>query len=525
MKRWVIYGMVHIDTEVHQIDKQFIEKRKEAIKKYNSTHKEQLDYDLPEGFEKYSEIVENGETRPTLYIPRDTSFGWKRLTAIYSDDFKEIYIGTVKRTLLYYGAKVWVSCPCVFYTVGDKTVTLKAVLISHNRLIPAGTGAFSYNSEPINNLKYDVVNGKCEQKFIVPTYVNPVNNTKYSFNFDVNFKYELTPDFGSGILYVNSVPKGKTRLNVDVSTIIMNQNETQKLVARVYHHVYEDYIKYIEDIPKGGYIEFYVNGKYIGKGNVNEGGFASVNYTAQLHMGVYTITATYVPDTEELQTKYVSTTACGTLYAGNAINKPQITLQSLLCTYLNNDNVNFKIKSDKDLNGTLSLYIDGEKITLKDSDSNKEFPVENTKNVTLSFDTLGSITNKNYRWNYSGYHNLILKYSVDDGLGYPLEYYYYLNYYYIQRQVEIELDGEPDNYTVKNGNANVYVGNNLFYDNDGTPTWYTPANNRPRSTTIGNKVKIKVSDAFNPKDIVNEGYVKLTFVTRTNNNDMEDNIG
>lgn len=544
---WTIYGMVQINHETVELHKDFIERykatynkrfsenydiklsdlnklsREELIKKYGKII-EEYDNSLPKGYDKYSEIVENGETRPVLYIPRNTSYGWKRLTAIYSDDLKEIYLGTIKRTLVYYGAKVWVNCPCIFYTKGDKTITLKADVFSHNRKIPAGQGLFHFNDKQLSLWKVNVSNGEVAETFNIASRISINDTSNYSFFFDPNYDYELAPDNGSGLIYLVSHPEDKTRLTVDVSTIIMNQYETQKLVARVHHYNYTSYIKSPTDIPQGGYVTFYVNGRKIGQGNINTAGFATVPYKGNLPHGTYTITATYTPDTPALQLKYTSTSGCGTVYLGTSALKPTITSQTPLCTYKNNSEMELKFKSDKILNGTVKLYIDGEAVLLNNSELGKEIAVNDTDTIKLVFDTLGQTTNKNYRWNYSGYHNLILKYSVDDGLGYPMEYYYYLDDFYIQIDTSIELQGEVDNTSVTKNGSTIYVGNNLFDESDGIVEWYSPANGRAKNTTIGKKITVKIINSENPDDIIDEGRVRLTFVTRTKENNMEENI-
>ena len=101
---WYIYGLILINTESHEI----------------------IDETGTEGdqYEFYSEIKFYGRTDPILKVPSNkVSYGWQQLTAIYSDDFKQIYASTFKRTLLYYGRKVWINCPTIFHIKNDKTLT------------------------------------------------------------------------------------------------------------------------------------------------------------------------------------------------------------------------------------------------------------------------------------------------------------------------------------------------------------------------------------------------------------------
>lgn len=537
---WTVYGLIQINTETHIIEGEDIKNADKIIDKntnqiigisFNSTVIPFDEVTKPVkdsngniiGIEtKFSEIVVDGETRPILKIPSDQIYGWKRLTAIYSDDFKQIYLGTIRRTLVYYGAKVWINCPCVMYG-GEKTITFKADLFAHNRRVPGEVALFYYLNDEVPLGKVDVVDGHVELTVPVDD-LEIINKSKFKLKFEPSFFYELAPAVGEGVVFVKEGNQ-KTPLTVDVTTTIANDNEWVKLVARVYRKNHEKYINFPGDLPGGGYVIFYLDGQKIWSQNnykwyLNEAGYASVPIKPSMYFGrgTHNITAIYYPDTPELQAKYVETTGCGTLFLGDDKNKPSLTNTSRLCTYIGNSNKEIVFNSNRNLNGLFELILDG--IILATS------RVNNTRSVTLSFDTLGDWKqNVEYLWNFPGHHNLILKYSTDDGGSYPMEYWYYLDDFFIQTPINIELVGDIDTNSQTVNGENVYVGNNLYYINsNGKYVWYSPMNNREKSTTLGNKVKVKVTDTLDKKNKVNEGYLRFTFVTRTEENNMEEHI-
>lgn len=494
----------------------------------------------------YSKILINGRTQPVLKIPSKDNNGnvikkgWKRLTAVYDDDIKEIYLGTLRRTLLFYGAKVWINCPCVFINYSTMEVTLKADLFANNRKVPGGTGYFYIFSERVSTKKIKVVDGHAEETITIDEGIDLDDVITYSFRFSFSEKFLLAPDVGTGRIYVEKLSPHKTRLTVEVTNIVASKGTETKLIARVYHKEHGDVINHPSDIPSGGYIVFYVDGKRVGSANIVNSGYAQINYTVDKNIGIYNITATYVPNTPELQTKYDKTTGCGSLFVGSFANKPNIEVNTALCAPLRSQSKVISFTSDKILNGEIQAYLDQELIHLVGGTAPKwSIKVSNTKTFSIDFDTLGPISTTYYHWAYSGYHNFMIKYSVDDdvyptesnGKTYPLEYYYYLDYFYIQKPVFIELVGELDtnSQTVPSGvneGKKVYVGNNIYYiGSDNTYHWVSPSlTSRKKSTTIGHKVKVRIICEENEKELVEGGYVKLTFVTRTENNNMEENI-
>ncbi len=562
-RRWYIKGLIQINAE--DIDK---------ITK-----------------DRFSPIKELGLTDPYLKIPEKNPAtnivipkGWKRLTAIYDDNEREKYLGSLRRTMLFYGAKVWINCPCTFVDKKTRKVTLKADLFANNRKVPDGCnknnvcsekrgyGYFFVGSIRVSHHRQYVKNGHVEETVTLPKDIEIIDRMEYSFVFEFSEHYLLAPDKGTGIIFTKTVSKGKTPLTVEVPTIITHEGLMPKLIARVYHTNHGKYVNYPDDLPSGGYITFYVDGKKIGSSNITTSGFAThaLNLTTLpttprkdgIGYGVHNITAVYVPDTEELQKKYERTQGCGSLFIGKEdTNRPYINSITPLCTHRGNSNFEITFTSNKPLNGKVQLIMDlipvklyedpikveytedpdylktiteDDLVEVKDKDGN----IQQYK-FKLNFDTIGQVEDTNHHWLFSGYHNLMLKYMVydnfysEEGEYYPMEYYYYLNDFYMQIPVHIELVGKLDtnSQTMPNG-SRVYVGNNLHRLIDKTNTtdnnntmWYAPGTNRPTSTTIGNIIQVRVVNNENEGKLVEGGKLKFTFVSRTENNNIGNNIG
>ena len=498
MKRvWSIYGLIQINTEENG----------------------------------YSEINYDGQTTPVLKAPEDINYGWKHLTAIYSDEFKEVYLGTLRRTLLYMGAKVYINCPCVFVDSKDKTIELKADLFYHNRRIPTSVGSFYHHNENLTVAGVTIQNGYAHETYNIPSDLEVKDRDEYTFKLFADIDHQLSPALNSGYIYVVDTPSNKTRLSVDVYTIIANQGETSKLVARVHHKNYQDYIKYPTDLPTigEGYAEFYIDGirvelpdgKY--KFDVNSSGFVTAPFQVTQDKGTHNILVNYYPDAPAAKSQYVKTGGCGTLYVGDDPDKTELTITSNRCTFIGNTSKTLTFTTEENLKGKISLYIDMEPVKLLNSDDDEySLTVDGRNSFELSFDTLERPTNPDYRWNFTGYHNLSLKYSVDDGDFVPVDFWYYLDDLFIQRETSIEIFGEEDNNEILSDGESVYVGNNLYYMDGTTYRWYSPQN-RPKNTTIGDELIIKVNDVENPDKKVNEGFVKVTFITRYNKT-LEENL-
>lgn len=514
MKRvWTVYGLVQINTEYQKwivLDEDGKEVQKEG----------------------YFTIVDyDGMARPVLKAPLDMSYGWKNLTAIYDDEIKQKYQSVLKRTLLYLGAKVYLNCPCIFFDENDKTITLRADLFYHNRRVPGGVGSFYHNNNILDSSYVYVKDGVACEVFDVPDELGVSNNDSFMFDFYANTDFQLAPAFDNGVIYVNQVPRDKVPLRVDVETVIVNEAEDAKLVARVYHKNYVDYVKYPDNLlhTSEGYVEFYIDGKRVETGNgkfkfdLNSAGFATAPFSATMGKGVHKVLANFYPDTPDSNARYVKTGGCGTLYIGDDPDKPQISTSTPLCTFIGNENKTITFNSNEFLKGNLRLYIDMKPVALLNSNTDDgSLDVNGVKTVDLSFDSLEDTDNENYRWNFTGHHNLALKYTIDDGDYYPLEFWYYLNDLYIQRQTLVKVDCELDNNTIEDNDENVYVGNNSFYINGTNPVWYSP-HTTDKSKTIGNKLIINVEDLENPKYTVNEGHVRVTFITRYNKS-LEENL-
>ncbi len=592
----------------------------------------------------YSEIVIDGETRPILQIPpvkkrllghtdyRESDwerypghYGWKLLTAIYDDEFKEVYLSTLRRTKLYYGSKVWINCPTIYYDLNyDKELTLKADLFTNNRRVPGGVGVFKINGVTYSKGVRVVENGYVEESF---TGLTPKEWWTYSFHYQGSEYYKLSEAIGYGKIIPFYTPLNKIPLIVHVPTVILSEYEMRAdedvddfsgydfapiwddgkqcwLTARVTHRnltgVEEGsgnkYVKYPDDIPGGGYVEFYVDGKLVtykkedDDGNVitvshipiNSNGYARIPFDYHrvfntkldetnpylesnveynpFGVGVHTIVVTYTPDSSELQSKYIVTSGSGTLYITKDSNKPYLELVSPNCTYSGNSNFSLTFNlpvwknifdrngylHNNPMNGSLRLFIDSYPVklkgstlgvrtlkddtgaTMKDENGNDiildywyDLPVNKTppSQIVLSFDTLGRETLKDYHWNYSSHHNMSLVYVTTDnvnGVDMEIEYYYHLKDFYLQVPVEIQLVSERD--------INEY-GDNIYYmvDDTGEITdveFYQ--SNRPKSQTVGNPIEIRLINKQNPSEPVNGGHIRLTFVTRTENKNMED---
>lgn len=509
--------------------------------------------------EGYSAIysTSNGRTNPILKIPSGTPYGWKNLTAIYDDRVKEVYLGSLRRTRVYYGAKVWINCPCVVYDEEKGTVTLKADLFAHDRKVPVGFGRFFIGNIKVSKTRVYVVDGHAEQTIKVSDYPNLeiTSGTKYTFKYAFNEKYQLSPDNGYGRIIINKTEKGKTKLTVEVIPTIMDDNEKQKLVARVYHTNHGDYIRSPEDIPQGGTITFYINSPprkddpyqrevsvKVGSAPIVESGFAMIEFNPsqfKIGGGAYNIKAVYTPS-EELGGKYDETIGCGTLYVGDYPDKPVLTLTSNLCAKLGLDEKVLSFTSNKTINGDISLYMDWEPLQLLDSENHPVYSLSftDTRNITIRFNLLGSVSDDYKHWLYGGKHNLILKYTTNDGFKYyegdtgehPLEYWYYLDYFNIQTPVRIELVGDLDNiYDTDNEGNNIFVGNNIFNivtrNNKKTYELHIPIpSEREKSTTTGNNIPVRIINRENPDRIVQGGKIILSFATRTVEENKQTNI-
>jgi len=474
--------------------------------------------------EGYSSITFYGRTDPKLKIPPDNdtyvALGWKRLTAIYTDDEKQVYAGTLSRTLLYFGAKVWINCPDLFHIEGDTDITLRADLFANNRRVPGNYGKFQYNHKTVSPKKQVVAHGHAEETH---KKLNLFDKSEYSFQYELCEQYKLSEDEGKGMVYIYTVPKGKIPLQIDVPTTILNFDQEGRLSARVYHKNRESNEIGLNDVPPSGYLVFYIDGKRLQtntgkyKFNISPNGFASIPFTPTLkekwEKGTHNITASFNVDTPELQEKYVSTNGSGTLYIGDDTNYPTLTSTTPWCTSKDSSKT-LTFLTNKKIKGKISLYIDYEKVPLIGCDENKELTINVNANQTfeISFDAPDTLPSDECHWNYGGYHVISLLYSLNDGGDYPMEYISYFKDFYIQSPISLVIDGEPD--------INTY-GNNFYYL-EGDTIKHHISEKKP-STVIGHKLTINVTNEEHKEDIVNEGYVRVTFVSRNNEENMEEN--
>ena len=308
-----------------------------------------------------------------------------------------------------------------------------------------------------------------------------------------------------------------------MSTIILNQNQNGKLVARVHRQDYQTIINR-EDTPGGGYVTFYIDGKKVWynkqtQWKLNSSGFASVPFKAlasQWSVGTHNIVATYTPDTPELQKKYIETSGGGTLFIGNDKNFPAFQSDSAWCTFIGNFSKTLSIYSNKELDGYVQLYIDEQLVKLKHTSSpNYKLKVNVAPYNTfdLSFSTTSSLQEDN--WLFTGYHNIKIVYSHKDSEEeVPIEYIHYFNDFYIQCPINLSIDGEPD--------INPYVDNLFYINSNGNVGFFNAENISPKSMCIGHIMRIKVENKQDKNDIVNKGCVKVTLVSRTEKTNIQE---
>ena len=478
----------------------------------------------------YTDVDYDGIARPVLKIPADIPKGRRRLTAVYTDERKEINAPSLDRAWLIYGSKCYVHCPNIYIPDTAKEVTLIGNLFANNRPVPGGNAEFKISSKLVSG-KIWVSDGHVEHT--ENTTINDITFYQCHYlgkisNDEREGSTWISEDEGEGVIY--PYHEDKTPIVVDVMKIITNQKDTcakgkTKLVARVYHKEHEsEYIKYVQDVPSGGTVDFFVGDDKIGTSSIDKTGFASVPFNpSKYEVGVYTIVAVYNPSSK-IATSYSQRAGSNTLFIGNDENKPCFTQNGLNCGIKGDDYV-FSFNSSRKLNGKLRIYIDGMTINASECEEAGKITfmgttqplyeqvVEDVNSFTFTTKIPNHNTNKVAdSWGYSGNHNMVIQYlEKDEELG-DMEYWYYWDNFYIQ----IEIDIHTDNLFLDNtSDGTTYTGNNMYlFDSNGTPIHFKPTLNQiPKSICVGSPLRIYVQD-IDSGDKITKGRVRATVTTR-----------
>lgn len=473
--------------------------------------------------EGYTNVDYDGIARPVLKIPSDIPKGRRTLTAVYTDERKEINAPSLDRALLIYGSKCYIHCPNIYIPDTSEEVTVYANLFANNRPVIGGDSEFKLEYNRISNAIW-VTHGYSEY-----THKTKIKDTTlYQCHYLGSEVFKISEDEGEGSIF--TYHEDKTPIVVDVMKIITNQKDTcakgkTKLIARVYHKEHENgYIKYIKDVPSGGTVDFFVGDDKIGTSSIDKNGFASVSFNpANYEVGVYTIVAIYNPSSK-IAVSYSQRAGSNTLFIGNDENKPCLTQNGLNCGIKGDDYV-FSFNSSRELNGKVRIYIDGMTINASECEERGtisfmgneqplyEQSVENVNSFTFTTKIPNHNSNKiSDSWGYSGNHNMIIQYiETDEELG-DMEYWYYWDNFYIQ----IEIDIHIDNLFLDNtSDGSTFTGNNMYlFNSNGTTTHFKPTTNQiPKSICVGSPLRIYVED-IDSGDKITKGKVRAIVTTR-----------
>lgn len=475
--------------------------------------------------EGYTEVDTDGIARPVLKIPSDIPKGRRRLTAVYTDERREINAPSLDRSWLIYGSKCYVHCPYIYLEDTAKEVTVHANLFSNNRPVPDGNAIFKLNNKTISLNKLKVVNGYVYQT----KDVSLKELTLYQCKYEGDEHYKISQGEGEGTIVVYH--EDKTPYVVDVMRIITNQQDNctkgkTKLTVRVYNKEHSDgFIKYPNEMLQEGTVDFYVDNVLLGSSPVNKNGFATFSLNPSSYsVGVHNIVALYNPPSQ-ISPSYSQRAGSNTLFVGNDTNKPCITQNGLNCGVKENEYV-FSFNSSRKLNGRIRLLIDG--ITVNASECTNihedlklmgnELPiyeqiVDDVNNFTFTVD----IPNHNTRvgedsWGYSGNHNMMIQYlETDEDLN-DMEYWYYWDDFYIQIDTNIYID---NTFIDNTSDDDTFTGNNMYLiDSSNNYVHFKPTTNQiPKSRSVGNPLVIHVEDKDSGEKIPS-GTVKVKITTR-----------
>lgn len=473
----------------------------------------------------YTEVDYDGIARPVLKIPSDIPKGRRRITAVYTDERREINAPSLDRTWLIYGSKCYVHCPFIYLEDTAEEVTVYANLFSNNRPVPGGNSVFKLNNKTISTTKLKVVNGYVEQT----KQIKLRDTTLYQCMYEGSEYYKISQGEGEGAIIIYH--EDKTPYVVEVMKIITNQQDNcakgkTKLTVRVYNKNHtNNYLKYPKDMLQDGTVDFYIDNKKIGTSSVDKNGFATLPITTSSYsVGVHTIVAIFNP-ASSIAPSYSPRAGSNTLFVGNDTNKPCITQNGLNCGS-KGSNFTFNFNSSRNLNGKLRLYIDGMTVnasectangdTLKFMGNNQPIYEQEIEN-TNSFNFTIKIPNHNTgvakdSWGYSGNHNMMIQYlENDEELGY-MEYWYFWDDFYVQIDTNIYID---NTFIDNTSDGTTYTGNNMYLINSSNEyVHFKPTTNQiPKSICVGNPLKIHIEDGDSGEKIT-KGSIKITVTTR-----------
>ena len=463
----------------------------------------------------YTKVDYDGIARPVLKIPADIPKGRRRLTAVYTDEKKKTHAPSLDRTIVIYGSKAYVHCPTIYHPRDDPEITLLANIFSNNRPVPGGYAIFKIQNLTVSKRRLLVTLGHVEETYQIPVKVNKT----YQCPYEGTEHYKISEGRGEGTIIVYDVYR--IPLVVEVLRLIVNEGESTKLVARVYHRNHATVVNYPDDIPESGEITFFIDGnivKYNGNSaiKIDKNGFATIPIVANQGVGVHEIVAIYEPDTPEMKLKYGTTCGANTLFIGDDTNRPILTQVGLNCG-VRSEEYQFKFNSSRPLNGKVRLYIDGSSIHANECTRNgtitffgntlplyeQEVLDVNSFTFTLIIPNKGVQLQDNI-WGYAGYHNMIIQYiEYDEELG-DMEYWYIWNDFYIQIDTRIFIDDKfLDN-----------TGNNMYLNENNQIVHYKPSVNEiPQSILVGNPLRVYVRDVDTDEPIQN-GKVKIKITPR-----------
>ncbi|RAP46453.1 MAG: hypothetical protein BZ136_07545 [Methanosphaera sp. rholeuAM74] len=462
-----------------------------------------------------------GYTNPELIIPPEIRYGKRRLTAKYLEN--KVYDASLKRTIVYYGTKVYIHCPTICIYRNTNTIILKANLYTNNHKVSSD----NLQDEIDENVFKDKFVFKIDNKTVegVTTCRDgtvEITISNYKFTKDVSYQCVYQGDVSSFISQARGEGRivvvdgyNATAIKVDVTDIhCACTGEHTRLIARV-HRLYYNTAVNKDDVITSGLVRFYVDGVLVGEStSFNSAGFVYLDYVANLDVGVHEIRCQYVPNTPELEKVYPSMCSSGTLFVGDDTGKPLIVQRSPhRGTHGSTSNLFYS--STSPLNGRVRVYLDNQLVGyLVNNGYNDSVDVTGSGfylNLFVPVEPIASAL-----WAYGGYHNFVLVYthSVSDensktGVGYDVEYWYYnFDDFIIQMDTSVMIDCDEQD----TGNLMIYYGKDVVDRHVDTVSYEQSRDDT--NYVVSDKLKIKVLSIEENNTRVCEGKVRVKITPR-----------
>lgn len=354
------------------------------------------------------EKVKEGKAKIPLKVDEpDYANGEYPLNVKYLEN--EYYEGSDAFGKLLHVYKTFIHCPTIYVYKGiDKIARLTANLYSNNNLLNEGKGSFFVENVPVNQDSL-VHNGSTYYDYSLEKY-EETNDSFVPYGFEyygVNENYREPVKFDNARIVFVELKRNFMPVSIKTYPVMGAKGETVKLVCRVYNRIYGEVINTPIDIPRNGYLKWYVNGRYIKQSEFYENGYAYINYKIIEDIGVYEYWVEYVPAEEEHYNKGYGANTLAVL------PKPtRITASANIPTGQLGQTCTFNIQLSRiDCINGLRLYIDDHLIHLTGTtaENNYTLPVT-SKNMEVSFN-IPNIATSNNMWATSGTHMVFWEYD------------------------------------------------------------------------------------------------------------------